>query len=43
MNSGTLANWVTKGKVAPGAKLDPKHVDPSGRPVVLWVKEATSR
>ena len=28
INSGTLANWVMKDKIARGEKLDPRHVDP---------------
>ncbi len=28
INSGTLANWVVKDKVARGEKLDPRRVDP---------------
>jgi transposase len=28
INSGTLANWVVKDKIARGEKLDPKRADP---------------
>jgi transposase len=28
VNSGTLANWVMKDKIARGERLDPRRVDP---------------